>query len=95
MPTTYKILSSFLQSKLTPHAEEITGENQRAFRRNRSTILHSLNIEKKWEYNEAVRQLFVDFKKNYDKVRKEILYNILIEFSIPMKVVRLIKIMST
>jgi len=91
LPTTYKILSSFLQSKLTPHAEEITGENQRAFRRNRSTILHSLNIEKKWEYNEAVRQLFVDFKKNYDKVRKEILYNILIEFSIPMKVVRLIK----
>jgi hypothetical protein len=27
---------------------------------------------------EAVRQLFVDFKKAYDSVRREILYNILI-----------------
>jgi len=42
------------------------------------------------EYNEAVRQLFVDFEKVYDSVRREALYNILIEFGIPMKLVRLI-----
>jgi len=48
-------------------------------------------MRKKWEYNEAVQQLFIDFKKAYDSVRREVLYNILIEFSIPMKVVRLIK----
>jgi hypothetical protein len=48
-------------------------------------------IEKKWEYNEAVHQLFIDFKKAYDSVRREVLYNIVIEFSIPMKLVRLIK----
>jgi hypothetical protein len=47
---------------------------------------------KKWEYNEAVHQLFIDFKKAYDSVRREVLYNILIEFGIPMKLVRLIKI---
>jgi hypothetical protein len=29
------------------------------------------------EYNEAVHQLFVDFKKAYDSVRREVLYNIL------------------
>ena len=34
--------------------------------------------EKKWEYNEAVHQLFIDFKKAYDSVRREVLYNILI-----------------
>jgi hypothetical protein len=45
-----------------------------------------------WEYKETVHQLFVDFKKPYDSVRREVLYNILIEFRVPMKLVRLIKI---
>jgi hypothetical protein len=35
-------------------------------------------------------QLFMDFKKAYDSVRREELYNILIEFGVPMKLVRLI-----
>jgi hypothetical protein len=35
-------------------------------------------LEKKWEYNKTVYQLFVDFKKAYDSVRREVLYNILI-----------------
>ena len=43
------------------------------------------------EYNEAVHHLFIDFKKAYHSVRREVLYNILIEFGIPMKLVRLIK----
>jgi hypothetical protein len=47
--------------------------------------------KKKWEYNETVHQLFIDFKKAYDSVRREILYNILIEFGEPMKLVRLVK----
>jgi hypothetical protein len=43
------------------------------------------------EYNETVHQLFIDFRKAYDSVRREILHNILIDFWMPMKVVRLIK----
>jgi hypothetical protein len=46
---------------------------------------------KKWEYNEAVYHLFTDFKKIYDSVKMEVLFNILIEFGIPMKLVRLIR----
>jgi hypothetical protein len=38
-----------------------------------------------------VHQLFIDFKKAYDSVRREVLYNILIEFGITVKLVRLIK----
>jgi retron-type reverse transcriptase len=38
-----------------------------------------------------VHQLFIDFKKAYDSVRREALYNILIEFDIPKKLERLIK----
>jgi len=39
-----------------------------------------------------VHQLFIDFKKAYDSVSREVLYNILIKFGIHMKLVRLIKI---
>jgi len=49
-------------------------------------------LEKKWEYNEEVHQPFIDFKKAYDPVRREVLYNILIQFGILMERVRLIKI---
>jgi hypothetical protein len=38
-----------------------------------------------------VHQLFIDFKETYDSVRRELLYNILIEFGILMKLIRLIK----
>ena len=89
----YKILSKILLSRLTPYAAEIIGDHQCEFRRNRSTTDHIFCIcrilEKK--YNEPVHHLFIDFKKAYDSVRMGVLYNILIEFGIPMKVVRLIK----
>jgi len=42
-----------------------------------------------------VHQLFIDFEKVYDSVRREILYNILIEFGVPRKLVRLIKMCLT
>ena len=38
-----------------------------------------------------MHQLFIDFKKAYDAVRRKVLYNTLIQFGIPMKLVRLIK----
>jgi hypothetical protein len=38
-----------------------------------------------------VHQLFIDFKKAYDSVRREVFYNIFIEFGNPKKLVRLIK----
>jgi hypothetical protein len=48
-------------------------------------------LEKKWEYRETGHQLFIDVKKAYDSVKREVLYNILIEFGIPLKLVMLIK----
>jgi len=99
LPTTYKILSNFPLSRLIPHAEEITGDHQCDFRHNRSTtdLIFWIRqiLEKKWEYNEAVHQLFIDLEKAYDSVRREILYNILIEFGVPRKLVKLIKMCLT
>ena len=51
--TMYKILSNILLSKLTPYAEEITGNHRCGFGHNRSTTDHIFCIrqilEKKWE----------------------------------------------
>jgi hypothetical protein len=59
------------------------------FRRNRFTADHILCIrqilEKKWEYKETVHQLFIDFKKTCDSVRRVVLCKVLIYSVIPMK----------
>jgi hypothetical protein len=94
--TSYKILSNISLSRLGPYIDEIIGDHQSGFRRNRSTADQIFCIRqilgKKWEYNETVLHLFIDFKKAYDSVRREVLYNISIEFGVPMKLVRSIKI---
>jgi hypothetical protein len=66
LSTSYKILSNILLSRLIPYADEIIGDHQCGFRRIRSItdpifyIRHIL--EKKWEYNGRVYQIFMDFK---------------------------------
>jgi hypothetical protein len=89
------MLSSILVSRLIPYADEIIGDHQSGFRLNRSMTDQIFYIpqmlQKKWEYNGTVHQLFIDFKKAYDSVRMEALYNILIEFGIPRKLVGLIR----
>jgi hypothetical protein len=54
--------------------------------------LHSSDTGKKWDYNETVHQLFIDFEKAYDSDRREVLNSTLLEFGIPMEQVRLFEI---
>jgi hypothetical protein len=94
LSTSCTILFNILLLKLSPYAEEIIGDYQCGFRRDRSTlnqILCMLQILEKWEYNETVHQLFIDFKKVCDSVRWEVFYSFLIKFWVPMQLVRLIK----
>jgi hypothetical protein len=89
LSTAYKILFDILLARLTPYASEVIGDHQRGFRLNTSItdqIFYIRQIlEKKWWYNGTVHQLFIDFKKAYDSVKREVLYNILLEFGIPKK----------
>jgi hypothetical protein len=72
LSTSYKILSNILLARLTPYGDEIMGDHQCGFRRNRSTtdqIFYIRQIlEKKWEFNGTVHQLFIDSKKAYDQL---------------------------
>ena len=72
LSTTYKILSNILLSSLTPYAEEIIGDHQCGFRRNRSATDHVVCIrqiiEKKMGIKRKSESAFIDFKKVYDSV---------------------------
>jgi hypothetical protein len=96
LSTAYTILSNILLATLTVYVNEIIGNHQCGFHHNRSTtdqIFYILQVlEKKWECNGMVHQLFIDFKKAYDSVKRGVLYNVLLEFVIPKKLVRLINI---
>jgi hypothetical protein len=69
LSTKYKILSIIQLSKLTPYAEEIIGDHQCGFQRNRSTTDHIFCIrqmlKKSWKYNEAVQQLFIRLQESF------------------------------
>jgi len=97
--TTYKILSNILLSRLN----SICGGNNRGSSmwilmqqvNYWSYILHSSNTWEKVGIQRSSASALIDFKKAYDSIRMEVLYNILIEFAIPLKLVRLIKMCLT
>jgi hypothetical protein len=91
LPAAFKILSNILLSRLAPYNVDFDAAGQ-------LLIIYSAFVKylrKKWEYDEAVYELFIDLKKAYDSVRRGALYNILTEFGIPMKLVRLTKMCLT
>jgi len=92
LSTTYKILSNILLSRLNPQAEKIIGDYQCRFWRNGliNVFYDRQILKKKWEHNEAVSAISV-LQESLWLVRREVLHNILIEFGIPMKLVRQIK----
>ena len=63
----------------------------------RLLIIYSAFVKylRKREYSEAVHQLFIDLNIVYDSVGREVLYNTLIGFGIPIKLVRLLKMCLT
>jgi hypothetical protein len=65
-----KVLSNIVLARLAPYADEIIRDHQSGFRRNKSTTDQIFYIrqllEKKWEYNGTVYQIFID------SVRREV-----------------------
>jgi hypothetical protein len=78
-------------SRLIPYEVEITGLVEFEATGQLLELYFAIKKKKKMECNKAVQNTHIDFKKAYDSVRKEVLYNVLIEFGMPMKLVILIK----
>lgn len=49
-------------------------------------------IKKKYEYCQNMWQMFVDFRKTYDSIHRNNLYNIIEEFGFPKKLINLSKL---
>jgi hypothetical protein len=81
LSTPHKMLFNILFSRLHPYVDETTGDHLCAFQNNKSTTWQIFCIQShigEKKYHDKGHQPFIDFKKAYDSVRKEVLYNILI-----------------
>jgi hypothetical protein len=48
-------------------------------------------IEKTYEFNADIHQLFIDYKQAYDSINRQQMYKIMKEFGIPEKLINLVK----
>jgi hypothetical protein len=75
LSTSYKIVFNILVSRVSPYIDEIIGDHQCGFGPNRSTTYQISCIpllEKNWEYNETIHQLFINFKISDKSLRREV-----------------------
>ena len=94
LSTTYKILSNILLSTFHMQRKLLGIINVDFNAVYHLLITYSVFVKylKRQEYDEAVHQLLIDFRKDYDSVSREVLCDIFSKFSISMKLVRLIKV---
>jgi hypothetical protein len=80
---------------IEPYVEEILGDYQYDFQKGQSTTNQifclRMILEKACEYNVDIHQLYIDYKQAYDSINRAQLVEIMKEFGIPEKFVRLVK----
>jgi sorting nexin-29 len=91
--TGFKILTTVINNRLKKYMEHTTGEYQAGLGSGKSTndqIITVKNIlEKAWEHNVEIHQIFIDFQTAYDSIQRDKLYAIMASFEIPNKLIRL------
>lgn len=90
----YKIFSSALYRRMESITEEIIGDYQCGFRRDRSTMDQCFALsqifEKFHEFSRDLHCLFVDFRQAFDSIDRSKIAPILVELGVPPKLVRLV-----
>jgi len=93
--TGYRVLTTVINNRLKKYTEHIIGEYQAGFRTGKSTTDQTFTVkillEKAWQHNVEIHQIFVDFQKSHDGIRGDKLYAIIEHFGIPNKLIRLTK----
>jgi hypothetical protein len=71
---------------------ELLGINSVPFVATDQLLIRFFAVIRFWEKNGSTIRQYINFKKAYKSARREVLYNILIEFRVPMILVWLIKL---
>jgi len=92
-----KAFARLLLNRIRPTIEDRLAENQCGFRAKRSAagqvfILRQL-IEKSHEFQRPLFVAFIDLQKAYDTINREALWAVLERYSLPPKIIALIKAM--
>jgi sorting nexin-29 len=89
-----KVLSTLISEKLKIITERITGEYHYGFRRDKSTIAQLFiireMIEKHYARGIDLHVLFIDFTQAFDSVNREKLLEIMYEYGISNKLIRMV-----
>ena len=92
----YKILAKIIQQRLLKYAEVLVGEYQCGFRPGRATSDHMFSIrqliEKCYEFNIDHTHLFIDFKQAYDSIYRPSMWQIMHDFGIPKKLIKMTQV---
>jgi sorting nexin-29 len=92
---TCKIFTNLLNRYIEPDVEQIVGDYQCGFRKGRSSTNQifclRMILERTCEYKVDIHQWYIDYKQAYDTINRAELVEIIKEFGIPMKLVRLVK----
>jgi exonuclease III len=90
-----KVMLKVLLKRLKPMAEEILAEEQAGFRPGRSTIEQIFNcrllIEKHLQHQRELHHNFIDFKKAFDRVWHEGLWQVMRSYNIEEGLIRVIE----
>jgi exonuclease III len=94
-----KIYNKLLLNRIFPALNPILRRNQNGFRKGRSTIAQILAlrriIEEMNNGNKELTIVFVDFKKAFDSIHREVMFEILGLYGIPEKIINAIKALYT
>ena len=91
----YKIVTILLLNRLRPIAERLDHEQQCGFRPGRgcndAVFTVKMAMKKRKEHSQETWILFLDLVKAFDRVPRQLLWELLAKFGVPDKLVRLLK----
>ena len=90
-----KVMLKIILNRMRPLAENIIAEEQAGFRRGRSTIEQIFNLrilcEKHLQHQRNIYNVFIDFKRAFDRVWHEALWATMKKFNISGKLIETIQ----
>jgi len=91
----YKVIAILLHNRLQPLIEDLDHEPQCGFRKDRGCVdavfSVKLAIKKRQEHSQESWILFLDLVKAFDRVSRELLWQVLQKFGAPEKLISLLK----